>query len=140
MHANPDGAIQDPFRSVRCRFERWRCVRVPGEPIPEALWRSAAGAAREQGISKTAVALGLNHAALKKHIASGDKAPSSGRGSPARFVAIPPLAFPAAPACVVAIEDGRGMRLKIELSAPAIVEVAPIVRSLWEARLPEARA
>ncbi|MGH8653062.1 MAG: hypothetical protein ACREYE_13235, partial [Gammaproteobacteria bacterium] len=49
-----------------------RRTRERLSPIPEALWASAVGLAREHGLHKTAGALRLNYYTLKKHLESAD--------------------------------------------------------------------
>ncbi len=119
----------DPIQSVQRRFERWRSTRSPGERIPASLWQAAVEAAREQGVSKVAAALGLNHTVLKARIKATAAEVRRGAFVP---VALPPL--PAGPACVVVIEDGDGVRLRVELTGPLASQADAIARSLWGAR------
>src|ERR1035437_8735811 len=64
--------IPHGMRKVYRRVERWR-NKHPGVrlPIPKALWISAAEAARENGVSRTAQILGLEYGKLKRLAEAG---------------------------------------------------------------------
>ena len=67
------------------RFERWRSSHQTRLPIPPALWASAAEAAREHGVFRTAKILRLEYAKLKRLAESA--APVKRRAaSPAEFL------------------------------------------------------
>ena len=59
-------AVQRIYR----RFERWRSSHRGRLPIPEALWASAAEAAREHGVFRTAKVLRLEYGKLKRLVES----------------------------------------------------------------------
>jgi hypothetical protein len=64
------------MRRLSRRFERWRKAHKPRMPFPEALWASAAEAARAHGISRTAKVLRLECGKLKRVM---ETTPSNGR-------------------------------------------------------------
>jgi len=54
--SRPD--LADPLLAARRAFEGWRSAPERGRRVPESLWKIAVDLAREQGVSKTALALG----------------------------------------------------------------------------------
>ena len=123
---------RDLLSEIRRQFDLWRRSRKRGTRIPEALWRAAAEAGQEHGVSKTAQALGLDYYALKKRVESAPKerpavAPSSG----VKFLEIPLGAASVRPECVLEFEDGQGARLRVELQGAALAELETVARSLW---------
>ena len=64
--ANIPAAVEN-LEEVDQRFKRWRSTRMRGTPIPEALWASAVGLARAQGLNRTARALRLDYYDLLRH-------------------------------------------------------------------------
>ena len=117
---------QKKLIAARRQFDRWRKSRPHGERIPAHLWKLAAEAAREEGISRTVQELHLDYYALKRRLA-----PSVAR-EPERFLEIP-LGFAAAAECVLELADGEGRRLRIELRGEAKSELASLARELWNA-------
>ena len=114
--------------SVRGALEGWRRARGRPRRIPEALWQAAVEAAHEHGVSKTSRELGLDYYALESRLRStpGPKA------SPA-FVEVHWPAVGPAPECRLELEDGRGARLRVELTGSARAELESLARALWSA-------
>ncbi len=119
----------DPLSDVQSRFERWRSNRRRGTRIPTCLWRAAAEAAREHGVSKVSQALRLDYYGLKDRVESASEPsgpePATGRG----FLEIP-LGAPSAE-CVLELEDGQGARLRVELKGAAPAELETLARAFW---------
>ncbi len=123
---------RDLLSDVRRQFERWRRSRKRGTRIPEALWRAAAEAGEEYGVSKAAQALRLDYYALKKRIESiPEKRSASAPPGEVKFLEIPLGAASARPECVLEFEDGQGARLRVELQGAALAELETVARSLW---------
>lgn len=120
---------------ARRRFERWRRTRStasPASPIPESLWALAVKLAAAHGTNKTALALRLNHTALKKRLqAAGEHA---GLQPPlTRFIELAPS--PAAlPACTIELENAQGAKMRIHLAKPESLDLVALSRSLWGAK------
>ncbi|MCP4203110.1 MAG: hypothetical protein GY769_14405 [bacterium] len=122
----------DLLSDVRGQFERWRQSRKRGTRIPEVLWRAAASAGREHGVSKTAQALRLDYYALKKRVASGPEERSAVEPlSEIKFLEIPLGAPSGRPECILEFEDGQGARLRVELQGSALAELETVARALW---------
>jgi hypothetical protein len=75
--------VPDGMQRIYRRFERWRSSHQGRLPIPKALWASAsaAEAAREHGVFRTATILRLEYAKLKRMTKSA--APVKRRSAPA---------------------------------------------------------
>jgi hypothetical protein len=136
-------------------FRRWRATRDRGDRIPPDLWAAACAAAREHGISRTSLALGLDYYALKRQVDGGSQ-PATPRSRP-----VPAAITPSAPAalskpvpafvelsvagtahasavaCTITIErsqvDSGSARLRIELPAITAADLATLVER-WSHR------
>jgi hypothetical protein len=116
MPSNSKQAITLDLEGVRERIDRWRQGRAAGKPMPAELWEAAADVAREQGVSRTARALGLDYQNLKSRAQVGKPVET------ARFVEWTPPE-PAA-VCRIEIESANGTRIKMELPSVAGAQVA----------------
>ncbi len=123
---------RDLLSDVRRQFEDWRRSRRRGARIPEALWRAAASAGHEHGVSKTAQALRLDYYALKKRVELAPEKRSAAKTcSEIKFLEIPLGAPSGRPECVLELEDGQGARLRVELQGAALAELETVARALW---------
>ena len=128
-----------PLRAAERAFARWRGDGRPGRRIPAKLWVAAVAAARAHGISRTALALRLNHRRLRREVDRAGPAPEPARapGVPALakpFVELPPLPVTAPPACRVEIHDRGGRRVCVELATPALAQLPAVLRLCWPPR------
>jgi len=134
MKQGSDRPSRNILSDVQNQFERWRRSRPRGTRIPTALWRAAAEAAREEGVSKTAQALRLDYYGLKKRAESAPDLlgldPAIGRG----FLEIPLCAPSAATECVLQLEDWQGARLRVELKGAMPAELETLARAFWSMR------
>ncbi len=64
MDRGPDGQLQQ----VAKRFARWRRNRVRGARIPAPLWEKAVSLGRSLGVSRVAIALGLDYYSLQRRV------------------------------------------------------------------------
>ena len=113
------------------KIEQWRQRHRPRARIPEELWREAAELASAYGIHRTARALRLDYYSLKKHVAaaarSGERAPE--------FVEILPGGLPAPrPECLIEVEDGSGVKMRIHLQGGDPPDVAALIGVFREGR------
>ena len=127
-HPVPAAAPVRTLASVRRALEGWRRARGRARRIPEALWQAAVEAAHEHGVSKTSRALGLDYYALERRLRSRPRP----KASPA-FVEVPWPALGPAPECRLELEDGRGARLRVELTGSAAAGLEALARALWSA-------
>jgi hypothetical protein len=132
MRRRSDRVSRDGFDDARRAFESWRSHGARGRRIPDGLWRAAVRLAREHGVSRTALTLGLDYYSLKEHVAAGANESAGGGARSGGFVEMPPLGLPPAPGCILELEHRRGARLRIQLQGPARAEILePLVRALW---------
>ena len=102
---------------VRVQLAEWRGRRRHGQRIPEELWSAAVRAARRHGLNRVSRALGLDYYHLKKRSLADE-------GEPV-FVEVgsvaPEVTEPTA-ACVVDLEKGNGVRMRICVRDAAAVD------------------
>ncbi len=123
---------RDLLSDARRQFERWRRSRKRGTRIPEALWRAAAEAGQEHGVSKTAQALRLDYYALKERVELAPEKRSTAKpSSEIKFLEIPLGAPSERPECILEFEDGQRARLRVELQGSALAELETVARALW---------
>jgi len=100
---------------VRAQFDSWRKQRRRGQRIPARLWRRAARAAREYGLSPVSHALGLDYHRLKRWAERTGTKP----GPEPVFVEVSAQSAPEGTeperglACVVELHKGNGARMRI---------------------------
>ena len=112
------------------QFREWRQTRARGSRIPAPLWEAAVKAAGEYGVYKTSKRLGLEYDVVVRRMKEASGA-SEGVGA-VDFVEIPGKIVSGGSGCAIEIEDGKGMRLRVELCHATGVE--SVARSLWKAR------
>ena len=103
------------LEQVRTDLEAWRARRRKGERIPDEVWRRAAGAVRQYGLNPVSRALRLDYYYLKRRTDRGEAA----RSASPMFVELSEVSAGAGPrtaadlACVVELEKGNGVRMRI---------------------------
>lgn len=118
--------LPPPLSDVRSRFATWRSERRRRtERIPPALWKAAARCAARFGIHRTARALGLDHASLKRRVVP-EATPV--RAARSRFVELVPSVGPLEPECVLELESRGGAKLRIELRGSAVPDIVELAR------------
>ena len=117
------------MRRVCRRFERWRSGHKARLPIPNALWRAAAEAAREYGIFQAAKALRLDYSKLKR-VTQADALPTPA-ALPPKFVELPPADGITVAECVIELEGPRG-KMRIHWKGAMPPDLAGLSRVLWE--------
>ena len=129
------------MRRIYRRFARWRSTH-PGVrlPIPRRLWASAAEAAREHGVCRTAQVLRLEYGKLKQLVESPRAvAKLAGRKSRRGKSAAPAPTFmelvgpPAVGVseCLIELEGPHG-RMRIQWKGTTAPDLAGLSRALWE--------
>lgn len=120
------------------RFERWRKSHKGRLPIPERLWASAAQAAREHGVFRTAKVLHLEYGKLKRVVEAAPSSPKRttvDRLGPATFLELAPLPeLPSRPSlseCLIELEGPRG-KMRIQWKGSSAPDLASLSRVLWE--------
>jgi hypothetical protein len=114
---------------ARSRFQAWRARRQTGDRIPQSLWRLAVRLVSRHGVSRTAMALGVDYYGLKKRTeASAQETPS---GGPA-FIELP-----ASPVvgkqCLFELDNSAGARMRVQLVGYDADEIETLAHRLWNA-------
>ncbi len=120
---------RDILSDVESQFEHWRQSRKRGTRIPETLWRAAAEAAGERGVSKAAQTLSLDYYKLKKRVESTPEPSESEPATGREFLEIP--LFASAPECVLEMKDAQGARLRVELRGSAAAHCQTLAQAMW---------
>jgi len=117
------------LRGISGRFERWRSSHQGRLPIPERLWASAAEAAREHGVFRTAKVLRLEYGKLRRTVEAA---------TPSKRLTAPPTTFlelmsPQAgrSECLIELEGPRG-KMRIQWKGATGAAMAGLSRVLWE--------
>jgi hypothetical protein len=126
-HPVPVSTPAHSLASVRRALEGWRKARGRPRRIPEGLWQAVVEVAHEHGVSKTSRELGLDYYALQGRLRSNPR-PKATREA---FVELRWPARATAPECRLELEDGRGARLRVELTGSAAVGLEALARALW---------
>jgi hypothetical protein len=118
------------IEELQARFEEWRRNRQGKSAIPDELWDAATALARCDGVHRTATALRLDGAKLKRRMA-----PSANRASPAAppaFVElIGPRGLPSGPEYTIEL-DGPSAKLRIHCKGVSAADLAALSRALWD--------
>ena len=118
-------ALPTEVERIRGQLDEWRGQRGPGQRIPEELWGAAARAAARHGLNRVSRALGLDYYHLKKRSGLGKQKGSRAEGSEQVFVEVASASTevtePTA-ACVVELEKGNGVRMRICVRDAAAVD------------------
>jgi hypothetical protein len=130
MATNAQGEVPAGMRGISRRFERWRSSHQGRLPIPERLWASAAEAAREHGVFRTAKVLHLEYGKLKR-MAEAAAANRRLAAPPTAFLELmsPPATGPSE--CVIELEGPRG-KMRIQWKGATGADLAGLSRVLWE--------
>ena len=110
------------------RFERWRRSHQGRLPIPEGLWASAATAAREHGVFRTAKALRLEYGKLKR---MAESASSGARPAtmPTAFLELMPQPVGVSD-CLIEVE-GPGGKMRLQWKGVTASDLAGLIR-VWK--------
>src|SRR6202030_1969510 len=94
MRASKRTELPKDLLQARSRFQAWRQRGAGGRRTPPALWDLAVRLAKIHGVSRTALALGVNYHGLKKRTEAALSA-AAGSQPPANGPAFVELAVPA---------------------------------------------
>jgi hypothetical protein len=128
MGAIERGGLPRDLARARSRFQTWRYRRQAGGRIPQPLWALAVRLVARHGVSRTAMALGLDYYSLKERAeATTRELPPS---SPA-FVELPsPVVV--GKQCLVELDNGAGATMRVQLVGYDAADVAALTR-FWNA-------
>ena len=118
------------LRTASRQFDRWRSRQPKRTRLPVDLWQKAVRLAREHGLNKTAMALGLKYDSLKKHLAAAG-APE-GLDSPSvrpTFIELLPGELTASqPECTIEWADRSGMTVRMHVTGIGVHDLVVLAR------------
>jgi len=139
---NNDSGIPASLRGVGRRFDLWRKSHQGRVPIPERLWASAAQAAREHGVFRTAKVLRLEYGKLKRMAEgapprtkptvrlAGARLTRPKSTAPSAFVELM-AAGARLPEYTIELE-GRNGKLRIHCKGATVADLEGLGRALWD--------
>jgi hypothetical protein len=115
---------------VRRRLEAWRKTRTTRD-LPEEIWEAAVNLAKTYGVSRIAKALALHYNGLKDRVkAASEREGNSPRASQPLFMELDMNSTLPPPTCVVELEDQRGAKMTIRLSASDL-DLRALTEAFW---------
>ena len=116
-----DGLVAE-LDQVREALAAWRAAPGKGQRIPDAVWRKAVRAVKRHGLNPVSKALGLDYNCLKRHVVGDGKRESRKMELSPAFVEVKPVAPPDELACVIEMEKGGGIKMRICVKSAAAVD------------------
>ena len=129
MRGRKRGEVPARLLRLEQRFSDWRKTRVPGERIPDRLWKSAAKLASDYGLNQTATVLKLDYYSLKRQV---DQRVAE-TASSAAFIELPSAPVADASECIIEFEDGAGASMRVHWKGTEAPDVLALGRSFWNA-------
>lgn len=130
------GELPKDLLSGQRRFQDWRQRRTPGSRIPQTLWTVAVRLAKRHGVGHTSAALRLDYYSLRTRLEAaegqadaGADEPTSKASSPA-FIELPSPVI-AGPQCLLELDNGSGVTLRLQLTGYEAADVADLAHGLW---------
>ena len=142
-----NSTTESSLTTATSQFRLWRLARRRGERIPAELWMAACAAAREHGVSRASLALGVDYYSLRRRLDELLQVESAARQTRVRpsppsvpsFVELPTRASSSTSsvACTIVLErsnaDSTTARVRIELPGITTAELAELVER-WSHR------
>jgi hypothetical protein len=126
-----NGSSKLSVDELRERFAQWRSTRAKKARIPDELWAAAVEVARRDGVNRTAQVLHLDGGKLMcRFVAAGATDRSAGESAPPAFIELIPTQPEARLECVLEAESAQAGKVRIELKAVTVREVAELSRTL----------
>ena len=135
MNTRPLTHVPARLAIARRRIEQWR-RRQPGRKrLPQELWSKAVTLAQTYGLHRTARTLGLKYDSLKKHLkAAGTDASKPVEAKPDFIELLPRQTIPSPIECVIELEDGDGVKMRMQLKGVGVSELVSFARRFREVR------
>jgi hypothetical protein len=124
------------LEGVRRRIEQWRQTRKIRSRIPDRLWAAAVQMARAYGVNRTAQTLRLDYYGLKKRVEQKTvvAANATDAEGTARFVELAPFSSAGSCECSLELENGSGVKMRIQLKSIRMPDLAAISQTFWNRR------
>jgi hypothetical protein len=132
MRASKLGELPKDLLRARSRFLTWRQRGSAGRHTPPALWDLAVRLAKIHGVSRTALALGVNYRVLKKRTAAPLSLTAAGESpSPApTFVELPTPTL-LGKQCLFELNNATGTTLRVQLLGYDTADLESLARAVW---------
>lgn len=134
-----DGRDRVPAQDLEAlgqRLTHWRETRERGQHIPAVLWKAAAQMARQYGLERVAHDLHLDIDRLKRQLSSGAVDVLASQAD-CRFIEmrVSPITTTAESLCecTVELENGRGAKMRVQLSGDGLVGLGTLCSSFLSA-------
>jgi hypothetical protein len=130
-NSTPDSLIK-----VKEQFAAWRNGLKQSRKIPEDLRQAAVDLSKEYPINHICKALCLSYTDLKKRVKKQSKEnfPAVKTRPHMNFIELGIESRPAAPECIVEIEDGSGAKMTIHLRGQTDLDLYELGRTFWSKR------
>jgi hypothetical protein len=129
MAARQRGELPKDLAQGRSQFQAWRASRKRGRRIPQTLWALAVRLVKMHGVSRTAMALGLDYYRLKKQ---AEKTADQSQSISPVFVELPsPIV--GGKQGLFELDNGAGARMRVQLMGYDAADVTAILRNFWSA-------
>ena len=124
--------VAEPILQLQRQLEQFRSSHRQRTRIPDGLWDSAVGLAREHGLYAVAHPLRLDYAQLKRRLAGAPRVIGKKRTAPQRFVEL--IAAHSAAECVIEFESGSGGKMRIQWKGSGAPDWSSLLRAWREAK------
>jgi hypothetical protein len=130
MRASKGGELPKDLLKGRSRFQAWRQRGKGRGRIPEALWTLAVRLVKVHGVSRTAMALGVDYYSLKNRAEAA--AASDPLATDPAFVELPAPAM-VGKQCFFELSNAAGATLRVQLLGYDTADVEALARAVWSA-------
>jgi hypothetical protein len=137
MSKRPRTEVPTLLAAAGQQFERWRSQRQGRARLPQELWAKAVVLARQHGVYKTALTLGLKYGSLKKHLAAAtgpgqaDRAKAGMAAGCGDFVELVPTALAGSwPQCMIEWSGPRHATMRMHVRGISLADLVELAVSL----------
>jgi hypothetical protein len=126
---------QPSLEEVKEAFEKWRGERKSKRtPIPEELWKKAAELTANYSVCQVVRSLRLSYSDFKKHTIIPEHKRNVKKDHKAAFVEILPLPELSDCECIMEMENGKGVKLKLTFKKNSGAHLERIMHAFWEGK------
>jgi hypothetical protein len=129
MAARERGELPKDLAQGRSQFQAWRASKKRDRHIPQTLWALAVRLVKTHGLSRTAMALGLDYYRLKKQ---AEKTADQPQSISTAFVELPSPVVVGKQG-VFELDNGAGARMRVQLLGYDAADVVALLRNFWSA-------
>ena len=119
--------IPEALVPLQQQFQQFRATHPRRSKLPEELWASAAGLAKQHGLNTVAHALGLDYVGLKERVVGSARRRQ--KPAPPKFVELIAPGPPKLDECVIEFESARGAKMRIHWKAAAPPDWTGLLRA-----------